>query len=379
MQQLPQTAKPANRFGVPIAFLLIFSCIWLTITTLATTLMVRGLWGQADARSRFVAVPATITSSTIKEHDGEDGTTYSNAVTYTYTHQGQNYTSDRIAFDTMSGSYRGASRWAKDHPAGATVTAYVDPQSPGTAVLRTATGRSSWMMMLFLLPFQAVAIGCLAALGSALRDWISPPHLRHPMHGLIVRDEPHMTTFRLEAVSAIGAGVATTGLLAFISIFVVAFSTGMSPPPAVAIGTAATCVGLGIIMCFWRAWRMHSGYLNVTIDRRGSLLLLPPSATSDTVDPTLPIAFQNIRHVRVLETLPLAPVSTKSDSSPPRLFSLDILVGSTPNIATITLHKTMQEEQANRIACYLREQCGLPPERESPASSSESASLHVAA
>ncbi|MBU6412166.1 MAG: DUF3592 domain-containing protein [Planctomycetes bacterium] len=377
--QPPQTAKPTNRFGVPIAFLLIFSCIWLTITTLATTLMIRGLWGQADARSRFVAVPATITSSTIKEHDGEDSTTYSNAVTYTYTHQGQNYTSDRIAFDTMSGSYRGASRWAKDHPAGATVTAYVDPQSPGTAVLRTATGRSSWMMMLFLLPFQAVGIGCLAALGSALRDRLSPPHLRHPMHGLIVKDEPHQTTFRLETVSAISSAVATTGLLAFVSIFVVAFSTGMSPPPVVAIGTAATCVGLGIIMGFWRAWRMHSGYLNVTIDRHGSMLLLPPSATSDTLDPSRPVPFNTIRQVRVRETLPFAPVSAKSDSSPPRLFSLDILVGSAPKIATVTLHKTMQEEQANRIACYLREQCGLAPEQGFPANSAESASLHAAA
>lgn len=380
MPQTPQTRKTSNRLGVPIAFLLFFSCIWLTVTTLATTLMIRGILGQSDAASRFIPVPATITASDIKEHDGEDSTTYSNKVTYTYTHHNQTFTSDRIAHDTMSGSYKSAKSWARAHPAGSSITAYIDPASPSSAVLRTSVGRSSWMMMLFLLPFQSVAIGCLAMLGSVLRDAISPPHLRHPMHGLIVRDEPHQVTFRLETVAAFSSAVATTGLLAFISIFIVAFSTGMSPPPIVAISTAAACVGLGIAMGLWRSWRVHSGYLNITIDRRGSLLLLPSSAKSDTLDPSAPIAFNSIRKVRVRETLPASVSNLNAKpSSAPRLFSLELLVGSAPHIGTITLHQTMQEEHANRIASYLREQCGMPPEHDSTQIPEDPANFPVAA
>jgi hypothetical protein len=53
---------------------------------------------------------------------------------------------------------------------------------------------------------------------------------------------------------------------------------------------------------------------------------------------------------------------SEDDSSRPLPFTLELLVGTPPHISTIILHQTMQEEQANRIATYLRQQCGLPPE-----------------
>lgn len=366
MQQSSQTRTTSNRLGVPIAFLLFFSFIWITVTTLATTLMIRGIVGQSDAATRFIPVPATITESSIKEHDGEDGTTYSNAVTYTYTHQGRNYTSDRIAFDGMSGSHRAAQRWARDNPPGASITAYIDPSSPSTAVLRTTTARSTWMMLVFLLPFQAVAIGCIAALGSVIRDWISPPELRHPLDGLLVREDGDRITFRLDTVSALSAGIATTGLTGFLSIFILLFTTGMNPPPVASISVAAVCIALGIWVGLFRLWRMHSGTLNLTIDRRGRFLLLPRSATSSdpaALDPLAPISFSSIRGIITRPTVSIAtnnPAHNQNKSAPHPI-SLELQVGSAPHVQTITLHRTLTLDAAERIASFLRSECGLQP------------------
>lgn len=354
-------ATHTSRLGVPLPFLLVFSCIWLAVTGLATTLMLKGVWGQYQARSRFVAVPAVLTTSAIKEHDGEDGTTYSNDVVYVYTYQGQEHRGERIAFDSMSGSYRGAKRWQREHPAGSSITAYIDPQEPGTAVLRTQTGRSSWMMMLFLLPFQAVAVGCIMAICAALRDRLFPESAQHPLRGLIVREDPDATTLRLESVSAIGAGVATTGLLAFLSTFVVGMTSGMSPSPTVAISTICGCIGLGIFASFWRLWRVHGGQVDVTIDRRHGVVLFPPSAKSVEVDVSRPIALKSVRGVRIREVLP----AQSSESSSPGLSALDVVIGHGPAMSsktgTITLHQALASDQARRIAAYLRGQFGLQP------------------
>lgn len=366
MQPSPQARTSSNRFGVPIAFLLIFSCIWLTITTFATTLMLRGILGQADAASRFISVPATITNSSIKEHDGEDGATYSNSVTYTYTHQGRNYTSDRIVFDGMSGSRRAAQRWARDNPPGASITAYIDPASPSTAVLRTSTSRTTWMMLVFLLPFQAVALGCLAALGSVIRDWLSPPELRHPLDGLLVRDDGARVTIRLEAVSALSAGIAVTGLAGFLSTFVLAFSTGMNPPPAASLSVAAACIGLGIWTGLWRLWRIHGGSMDLTIDRRARLLFLPRSVRSASTDALAPLPLDSIRAVITRPAIAL-PDTSKNTPNP---ITLELQIGAAPNMSTVTLHRMLTADRADPIAGFLRAECGLPEPFSHPESQS---------
>jgi hypothetical protein len=105
----------------------------------------------------WTAVPATVVSSRVRSHSGDDGTTYSVDVLYRYTVNGREYRSNRYA--SMGGSssgYDGKREIVDRLPPGTPVTAYVNPADPTDAVLERGF---TWPMLFLLIPGVIVAVG----------------------------------------------------------------------------------------------------------------------------------------------------------------------------------------------------------------------------
>lgn len=102
-------------------------------------------------------VQAVVQSSHVESHAGDDSTTYSVEITYTYQIRGETYTSDRYSFMGGSSSgYSGKKEIVDQHPPGKRIWCYVNPEDPYEAVLErgfTAT------MFFGLIPLIFVMVG----------------------------------------------------------------------------------------------------------------------------------------------------------------------------------------------------------------------------
>lgn len=122
-----------------------------------------------DARS-WPTTEATILSSKIEEHDGDDGSTYSAEFTYTYDVDGQNYTNDRYTFLEISGSYKSAKKTKEHHPVGSKVVISYDPDDPQQAVMDNSMG---WRLLFGLLPLVFIVVGA-GIVWAGLVGWSDP-------------------------------------------------------------------------------------------------------------------------------------------------------------------------------------------------------------
>lgn len=107
--------------------------------------------------------PCTILSSRVQSHSGEDGSTYSVDILYTYEFQGQAYKSSRYDFVPGSSSgYDGKAKIVSRYPQGLKTTCYVNPSAPYEAILsRGFRSDMLWWGILFPIPFLAVGLGGL--------------------------------------------------------------------------------------------------------------------------------------------------------------------------------------------------------------------------
>lgn len=81
-------------------------------------------------------VPCTIVESHVEESSGDDGSTYKAVVTFTYTYEGRDYTSNRYDFtDYYSSGYDDKAAVVARYPAGSRAVAYVNRSDPSKAVL----------------------------------------------------------------------------------------------------------------------------------------------------------------------------------------------------------------------------------------------------
>jgi len=100
----------------------------------------------------WVATPAVVVASGLRETEGEDGSTWKANVLYEYEFDGRTYRSNHYKFNMMSSSdSSGAQRIRNDHPVGKAVTAYVNPEDPYEAVLVRGMTPGVWLTLLILL------------------------------------------------------------------------------------------------------------------------------------------------------------------------------------------------------------------------------------
>jgi hypothetical protein len=110
-----------------------------------------------------------------------------------------------------------------------------------------------------------------AFVGGAVRRKITSP----PAGGVPIVQRGMMTHVRLPRYSPLTAAGGTALIISFLSIFIIAFSTGMDPPMW-AIQTVWACVlGLALLVYFQRTWLVGSGAKDLVIDDETKTLSLP--------------------------------------------------------------------------------------------------------
>lgn len=233
--------------------------LWIGLIVLfAVVLVIDGIVArgivQQKRTEQFVAVPATILRSEVKVHRGSKSTSYRAEIDYRYTVNGQTYNGSRLRFTSDNDGQSGARALVKQHPVGSQAEAYYDPADPARAVLfRGLTGMDIFPI-LFLLPFNAMALGGAIMLVDRQLDGRRPGqkigHVRIWEDGGLVRA-------RLRAPSTGWMfGVATVAGAGMLSMFGMLFAPPRHSIPAVLAVIAAVIV-LGLIV----GWVKHAAIL----------------------------------------------------------------------------------------------------------------------
>jgi hypothetical protein len=104
-------------------------------------------WQRHQAQN-WLSVPAQIVSSSVQTEYAKFGTHYVAGVNYRYTLDGQSYSGSSIHFGTEPTGEEDANAQVAQFPAGAIVTAYVDPGDRRSAVLNRHSmgGATSWRL-----------------------------------------------------------------------------------------------------------------------------------------------------------------------------------------------------------------------------------------
>lgn len=149
-----QKAMTANPKGCMAAFFAVF----LLAGAGFSLFFVRPAVQVLKARS-WQATPCTVLTSQVRSHSGEDSTTYSVDVSYTYSVGGRAYRSNRYQFlGGSSGGYAGKERIVRRLPPLTRTTCYVNPEEPSEAVMNRDFS-AEYAIGLVPLLFVAVGLG----------------------------------------------------------------------------------------------------------------------------------------------------------------------------------------------------------------------------
>lgn len=349
----PALLRPriANAIGFAIAALV--GIIFLVTTIGLTYHSWHRMLQQRDAAARFVPVPATILTSQVIAQRTKSDQTYRNSITYSYTVDGKTYTSDRIAFDYASTGYEDAKQIESQSVPGTQTTAYIDPLNPSSATLwkvsRDSSVRSFWMIVVFLLPFQAISIAIVAA----IFIYFGPGRRTHDAAtagGFLLRQDEHTVVLRLTRFHPILKGILATGASAFVFVFVLAVTTRMQPPVAGSISVAVTCLAFGIIVFYITRFRRDAGRYDLIIDRANRLILLPRSVLKQGVAASVP--FDDITGITRTST---------RGSRGGTYYAIRFTIGTSPNSRRYQLASSLEAVQAKALVDFLKNEIGDAP------------------
>jgi hypothetical protein len=164
---LSQRVKGQNAIGCIIPFALIFGIVGAGLLWFLFLVPVK----KVIEAQNWPSISCRIISSQIHTSRSSDGTTYRPDISYTYTLNGQTYTSDSYSFGgKVSSTYNWAKNRVSQFPVGSNHICYVDPQDPQQAVLdRGYTGEIFFGLMglPFLLVPVIIIIAAIRSRGSS--------------------------------------------------------------------------------------------------------------------------------------------------------------------------------------------------------------------
>jgi hypothetical protein len=111
---------------------------------IAVIVALRFGWVALKERKRYrqsenwVPITGLVTASNVNIESGDENTTYTPVITYTYQVMGQEYQGSQISFGSKGVSYskqRKAEKIVARHPAGSQPTIHYNPADPSQAVL----------------------------------------------------------------------------------------------------------------------------------------------------------------------------------------------------------------------------------------------------
>jgi hypothetical protein len=253
------------------AFLTIFALFWSAIVLMFDGLMGHNMFKQFESR-HYAVTAGKVIHSEVKTHRGsKGGTSYEAVINYRFELGGQSFFGSRLRYNKGSSSSLTANSIVDVRPVGATVQVFYDPENPHDSLLFPGLDGSDFMMVLFLTPFNAIMLGFWTWIGS----WLRRRLFRQVAGGVKIISDTRFTRVQLPQYGAIVWGLATTGALAFVSVFVVGFSTNMQPSFPLSLSTLSVVYLAGVGVYLWQWLKIHSGIDDLVINHSARTLDLP--------------------------------------------------------------------------------------------------------
>ena len=253
-----------------VGCLLFFVVFWSAITLTFDFLIAKASIHQIHALGYSTAI-GTITSSEVEANDDGDGTTYRPVIKYFYVAGDQRYEGDRYRYGQMGTGDRSAHRIVESYPVGRQVEVHYAPHYPADAVLRVGLEGLDLFVMMFMLPFNLIMLGLWLAILGGVRYRLSRP----VAGGAKVIDDGRHLRVRLSPQKPFLIGVAASGGVAFILVFVVGFAFGFNAPMVVMVAAWGLILGGGGIAWLQVHRRLARGDSDLLIDEFRSSLTLP--------------------------------------------------------------------------------------------------------
>lgn len=203
----------------------IFMVVWSAFVLVFDGVLAWQWYRQLEALS-FPQTPGKIVKSSVETHRGnKGGSTYSIEVEFTYEVNGVKYTGDRYRAATMSSSDRGVFELVKTLRPGTKVDVYYRPERPQESLLKPGLEGIDLFFPLFLLPFNAIAMGGWLHGWELLRNRLG----RKVIGGFPYFEHGMTTRVRLVTPTPLILILVVLGALSFALIFILGFTVGINP------------------------------------------------------------------------------------------------------------------------------------------------------
>jgi hypothetical protein len=251
--------------------LVFFGLFWSSLVLVFDGICGYGFVNQLRAQC-FPHVTGNITQSeTTIEHDS-DGSTTGVDIRYHYEVDGKPFEGTRYRYAAGSSS---DSKWAHDavarYAVGSEVPVFYDPHNPAESLLSPGLDGSNFMWLVFLTPFNMVMLGLWVGAGFMIRD----KFFKSANAGVKVIEDGRLVRVRLPRFSPWLTGLATTGLIGFIEMFLLAFTAGFHPKTGIAMAAFFVAYGGGIGVAVWQSWKIRSGQADLLIDQVDGYIEFP--------------------------------------------------------------------------------------------------------
>lgn len=255
----------------PPLFLVFFCLFWTLIVGFFDYMLVKQVVGQVQS-TNFPSVTGHIIHSELTRSTGsKGGTTYGVDIRYRYQIGDQSFESKRYRTTDWTTS---DSAWARaavaKHSVGSEATIFYNPTNPKQALLLPGLDGSDLMLALFLTPFNVVMLGLWSLVFGQLNT-----NARAVAGGVDIIPDGRLTRIRLPRWSAMAAGMVSVGAVAFVSIFLLAFTTGFHPSLMIAGEALIAAYGAGAFVYAWQRQNILLGKDDLIIDEAARTLELP--------------------------------------------------------------------------------------------------------
>jgi hypothetical protein len=228
---------------------------------------------QFESRN-YSSTTARITHSEVIRRTGsKGGTVYEPDIRYHYEVNGQVFDSTRLRYGTesISSSVNWATRLVNEHPVGLETQIYFNPKNPADSLLLPGLDGSDIFGILFLMPFNMIALVFWTSLGGLIRERLFRP----VAGGVKIISEEVQTRIRLPQYSAFLWGAIGAGGMSFVSIFIVGFCSDLHPSLWLAGGFLFLAIAGGTGAYVWRWRKIRSGEDDLIINEASGTIELP--------------------------------------------------------------------------------------------------------
>jgi len=260
---LPRSTRRGDKKRRQIRLGWYFIAIWGLSVGLFDGLVLWSAARQIEAGWNWTSVPGTVTSGRIvSTRSSKGGTTYRPEITFSYRVGDREFVGSDVDLGGLIGSSKKrAERIMADFPAGSNPPVFVDPRRPERSALIVGLQPPVLRMVVFLIPFNAVLLGGMLFLLRAKR------YADDPMQRWITRDDGNRVVLRITQATPETLGLVTSGVLAFVGVFVLHLGFGRDPSLGTTVIVLAGVILAGVFVFVWRKSTIASGSFDIQIDR----------------------------------------------------------------------------------------------------------------